>query len=160
MNARKMTFNEVLRLLGPLFGVIFAVWFLRLILAAAGAPSWLVISLSVTGATPVCILIAVLLIHLKRAGGYGLVALASVLLAGAGQLLVVLALAFAMATGLENVYSAADFSPPHLSLLNHLCAHLFGIILFALLGTIMASFFLLLLRVLMPGRDVSPILRK
>ena len=115
---------------------------------------------SITGATPVCILIAVLLIHLKRSGGYGLVALASLLLAGAGQLLVVLAIGFAMVTGLENVYTAAEFSPPHMSQYMHLCSHLFGIILFALLGMIMGSFFLLLLRVLMPGRSASAISRQ
>ena len=49
MNARRITFREVLHLLGPLFGAIFAVWLLRLIFAAAGAPGWLVTAFSITG---------------------------------------------------------------------------------------------------------------
>ncbi len=151
MSAAELTFKQLLRLLGPLFGVILAVWFLRVLLAAAGATGWLVASLSITGIVPVSTLLAVLLIHVKRAGGYGQVLLASVLLAAAGHLLVSLAIAFTMATGAGNVYSAPEFTPSHSTQLLHLYAHLLGIIPFGLLGSIVGCFFLWLLRALMPN---------
>ena len=151
MSAVEPTFKQLVRLLGPLFGVIFAVWFLRLVLAAAGAPGWLITPFSITGIIPVSTLLAVLLIHVKRAGGYAQVVLASVLLAAVGQLLISLAIAFTMVTGVENVFSAPGFTPSHSTHLEHLCAHLLGIILFSALGSIVGCFFLWLVRVLMPN---------
>ena len=151
MSSAEPTFKQLVRLLGPLFGIILAVWFLRLVLAAAGAPGWLIAPFSITGIIPVSTLLAVLLIHVKRAGGYAQVVLASVLLAAVGQLLVSLAIAFTMATGIENVYSTPEFTPSHLTRLLHLCSHLLGIILFGLLGSIIGCFFLCLVRILMPN---------
>ena len=151
MSAREPTFRQLVRLLGPLFGVILAVWFLRVLLAAAGATGWLVASLSITGIVPVSTLLAVLLIHVKRAGGYAQVVQASVLLAAAGQLLVSIAIAFTMATGVENVFSAPEFTPPHSTHLLHLYTHLLVIIPFGLIGSIVGCFFLWLVRVLMPN---------
>ena len=151
MSAVELTSKQLVRLLCPLFVMIFAVWFLRLVLAAAGAPAWLIAPFSITAVIPVSTLLAVLLIHVKRAGGCGQAVLASVLLAAVGQLLVALAIAFTMATGVENVYSASEFTPSHSTQLVHLCSHLFGVILFGLLGSIIACFFLWLVRLLMPN---------
>ena len=151
MSSAEPTFKQLVRLLGPLFGIILAVWFLRLVLAAAGAPGWLITPFSITGIIPVSALLAVLLIHVKRAGGYAQVVLASVLLAAVGQLLVAIAIAFTMATGVVNVYSAPEFTPSHSTQLMHLCSHLFGIILFGVFGSMVGCFFLCLVRVLMPN---------
>ncbi len=159
MSEVEPTFKQLVKLLGPLFGVIYAVWFLRLVLAAAGAHGWLILPFSITGIIPVSALLAVLLIHVKRAGGYAQVVLASILLAAAGQLLVSLAIAFTMATGVENVYSAPEFTPSHSTQFLHLCSHLLGIILFGLLGSIMGCFFLCLVRLLMPNPGAENIER-
>lgn len=143
--------GEMIRLFLPLFGVVSAVWFLRLVLAAAGAPRWLVVPFSITLVTPASVLLAVVLIHAKRVGGYGLVALASLLLAALGQVLVALAVAFTMATGIQNVYSAPEFSPQTTDL-EHVYGHLYLIVPFAVLGTVMGCVFLFALRVLVPAK--------
>ena len=82
---------EHLRLLGPLFALIGAVWALRMILAAAGAPGWLLGIVAVTVAGPVCVLLAAFLIHFRGFGSYVNVVLASLLLSAWGQLLIIAA---------------------------------------------------------------------
>lgn len=155
MNPERSRGREMVRLFLPLFGVVSAVWLLRLILGAAGAPDWLLAPLSITLVTPASVLLAVVLIHAKRAGGYGLVALASLLLAALGQILVALAVAFTIATGIQNVYSYPEFSP-QTSQLAHVYGHLFLIVPFTVLGTVMGCVFLFALRILVPARAKDP----
>ena len=66
MNINGHGLQDHIRLAAPLFGVIAAVWALRLILAAAGAPRGLVLTASVTIAHAFCILVVAVLIHVRR----------------------------------------------------------------------------------------------
>ena len=148
--------GEHLRLLAPLFWLIAGVWALRLVLAAAGAPFPLVraCSVSVTGA--VAILLAVILIHIRRFGGYVNVAVAAFLLECCLQLLIVAAIAFAALTGIQNIYTAPEFSFRLSSLTHHMVGHLtFGIGVGTLMGTAMGSLLLWLLRRLVPVKSAQ-----
>jgi hypothetical protein len=112
MNIGGHGLREHLRLLAPLFGLIAAVWALRLVVFAAGLPAsspWLhVISVTVFGA--VSILLAVLMIHRRRFGSYANVVAATFLLVCWQQGLIVAAILFTALTGISNVYSAPAFS--------------------------------------------------
>ena len=72
--------REHIRLLMPLFGLITAVWLLRLIMDKAGTPPAIVRIVSVTVAGSASILLAVLLIHFKGFGSYSNVVLAAFLI--------------------------------------------------------------------------------
>lgn len=136
-------------LLAPLFGLIAAVWALRLILDAAGAPSAIIRITSVTTAASIALLLAVLLIHFRRFGGYPSVVVAALLLTCWQELLVIAAIVFAVLTGSENVFSAARHGrmvhdPRHL---RHIMGHLtFGLGLGTLLGSAMGCVLLWVLR--------------
>jgi len=137
--------REHIRLLMPLFGLITAVWLLRLIMDMAGTPPTIVHMVSVTVAGSASILLAVLLIHFKGFGSYGNVVFWS-------QLLICSAIAFAALTNTVNVYSAPEYSPRSSPL-----AHIFGHITFGLgLGTLffgggMGCLVLWLLRHIIPA---------
>lgn len=123
------TLGEYISLLTPLFGLIAAVWALRLVLAAAGAPLALVRVVSVTVAGTLTVLLAAVMIHTRRFGSYSRLIVAVFLLVLWEQILIASAIAFAMATGRQNIYTAAEFSL-HLEghQLQHLVAHLtFGV---------------------------------
>jgi hypothetical protein len=143
------TLGEHIQLLAPLFGVIAAVWLLRLVFGALQAPSFLIYASSLTVVVPVCILLAALLIHAKDFAGYASVVAATVMLAAWGQLLIVGAILFSVLTGIENIYTAPEFSipgddPNHS---RHMIGHLtFGIGFESLSGSLMACILFFMLR--------------
>jgi hypothetical protein len=144
---------EHLRLLGPLFALIGAVWALRMILAAAGVPGWLLGIVAVTAAGPVCVLLAAFLIHFRRFGSYANVVAASLLLSAWGQFLIIAAILFSVVTGQENVYTAPEFSIPgddplHL---RHILGHLvLSTPIETLVGAVAGCLVLWLLRMVLP----------
>jgi hypothetical protein len=150
MNINGFSLRDHLRLLAPLFGLIAAVWALRLVLAAMGA-SRLVLSIcSVTTAGAVTLLLAVLLIHGRHAGGYANVVAAVFLLECWRQGLVIAAIAFAALTSTQNVYTAPEFSLG-LSPLRHILGQVtFGIGLGTLFGSATACLLFWLLRKFVP----------
>ena len=130
--------REHVRLLLPLFAFLLVVWLLRLLLAAAGASLSVSRVFSVTTASAVAVFLAVLLIHFHRFGGYTNVVTTSLLLNAWSQILIVIAILFAVVTGTENVYTLPEFSAPgddpmHLR-------HIFGHMTFMLgLGTLFGA---------------------
>ena len=142
--------RDHLRLLAPLFGLIAAVWALRLVLAAIGASRWVLSMCSVSVAGPVALLLAVLLIHTRHFGSYTNVVASAFLLAFCQQGLIIAAIAFATLTGTQNVYSAPEFSFG-LTPLRHILSHLtFGIGLGTLSGSAMGCLLLWMLRKFVP----------
>jgi hypothetical protein len=147
--------RDHIRLLAPLFGLLTAVWALRMVLATAGAPLWLVEIVSVTGATAASVLLAVLLMYVKRFGGYANVVLASFLLNTWAEILIIAAILFSVWTGTENVYTAPEFSIPGDDTLHlkHIYGHLtFGIGMASLFGAGVGCLLLWLLRTLVPAK--------
>ncbi len=143
--------RDYLRLLAPSFGLITAVFILRLVLDAAGAPSGVVRVCSVTVAGAVAILVAVLMIHNRRFGGYSNVAVAALLLVGWQQLLISGAIAFFAFTGIQNIYSAPEYSGRLADPWHHIAGHLtFGLGFGELVGAAMGCLLLWMLRRLMP----------
>ena len=131
MKIFRRTFREYIQLLTPLFGLIAAVWALRLVMAAAGAPLGVVRVFSVTVAGTLTILLAAVMIHTRRFGGYANLVVAVFLLVLWQQILISAAIAFSMATGTHNIYTAPEFNPPQFlgeNQAQHLIAHLtFGV---------------------------------
>lgn len=145
--------EEHLKFLSPLFGLIAAVWALRLILAIAHAPHFLIHYCSVTAAGSVSILLAVLLIYFKKFGGYANVAASAVLLHLWEELLVSAAIAFDMLAGTQNIYSAPEFAQ-RMTPLRHLLSHLtIGLAVGSLVGTAMGCLLLWMLRKLVPPEN-------
>ncbi len=143
--------RDHLRLLAPSFGLITAVFVLRLVLDAVGAPSGLVRACSVTVAGAVAILVAVLMIHNRRFGDYSNVAVAVLLLVGWQQLLISGAIAFFAFTGIQNIYSAPEYSGGLADPWRHIAGHLtFGLGFGELVGAAMGCLLLWMLRRLMP----------
>jgi hypothetical protein len=143
--------REYLHLLGPLFGLIAAVWGLRLVIATAGLPAQLVRILSVTVATSICILLAAVLIHVRRFGGYSALITAVFLLVVWGQLLISAAILLAMVTGQGNVYTEPEYAGHSPTLMLHLVGHLtFGIGFSTLFGAGMACVLFWLIRKVIP----------
>ena len=147
------TLREHIQLLTPLFGLIAAVWVLRWSLYQMGVPLSFVRFFSVTAIVPICILFGALLIHVKRFGGYVNAVVATVLLVLWSQFLIVVAIMFAVGTGLENVYTLPEFSvpgpdPDHI---RHIWGQLtFGIGFESLSGSLVSCLFLFMLRRLSP----------
>ncbi len=146
--------RDHIKLLSPLFGIIAAVWALRLVLDAAGASHGLITVFSVSIATPLAILLAVLFIHMRRFGSFPNVVASVVLLVVWSQLLVILAIFFSVITGKENIFTAPEYSipgddPHHV---RHILGHLtFGIGVAALFGSAVGCLLLGLLRLLLPA---------
>ena len=142
----------------PLFGFIAAVWALRLVLDAAGASHKIISAFSVTVASAVAIVLAVLLIHFRRFGSFSNVVTAVILLVVWSQLLVILAIVFSVAIGRENIFTAPEFSVPgddphHIK---HILGHLtFGIGVESLFGAAVGCLLLLLLRMMLPLRSIK-----
>jgi hypothetical protein len=155
--------REHIRLLMPLFGLIAAVWLLRLIMDKAGAPPTVVRMVSVTVATAVSILLAVVLIHFKAFGSYVNVVVAAFLLEFWSQLLICIAIAFSAVTGTTNIYSAPQYSfhraaghrvahGPLVHIFGHLTGALgFGTLFGAAMGCLLLWMLRLLVRVT-PGK--------
>ncbi len=145
------------RLLTPLFGLIAVVWALRWVLDAAEVSPGVVRALSVTGATSLAVLIAVWLIHTRSFGSYPNVVLASLLLVVFEQLIIVAAIAFAVVSKIENVYTRPEYSrpddPQHLK---HILGQLtFGIGAGMLLGAATGCLMLWLLKRIVPSNRVA-----
>jgi len=153
--------REHIRFLMPLFGLIAAVWLLRLVLDKAGVPLTHVKLVSVTVATAASILLAVLLIHFKAFGSYASVVAAAFLLELWSQLLICGAIAFSALTGTTNIYSAPEFSFrsqgahhhfAHAGPGAHIFGHLTGVLGFGtLFGAGMGCLLLWLLRRIVPA---------
>ena len=147
--------RDHLRLLIPLFGLLTAVWAFRLILGVCGAPLWCSRVISVTGASAGSLLLAVLLMHVRRFGGYSNVVVASLLLNAWAQVLIVSAIIFSVLIGKENIYTAPEFSVPYDDPLHlrHIYGHLtFVIGAETLLGSAVGCLLLWMLRLLLPRR--------
>ena len=145
--------REYLGFLAPLFGLIAAVWALRLVLAAMEAPHSVVriVSVSVTGAASV--LLAALLIHMRRFGSYLNVVVAALFLILWEQLLISGAIAFTIFTGTASIYTAPEYSFRGLSHWRHIAGHMtFGLGSGTLFGSLMGCLLLWLLRKLVPLR--------
>jgi hypothetical protein len=101
-----------LRLLGPLFVFIAAIWALRMVVYAAGASrsSLELRVISVTAADGVAVLLTVLMIHRRNFGGYASVVAAVFLLSCWEQILISAAIIFTAITGIPNVYTGPDFA--------------------------------------------------
>jgi hypothetical protein len=142
--------REHVRLLAPLFGFITAVWLIRLVLGALGVG--FVRVFSVTGADALAILLAAVLIHMRRFGSYPNVVAASVLLVVWGQLLIVLAIVFAVLSGTNNIFTAPQYSFPRDD--THHLKHIAGQFIYGgygiLLGAAMGCLLLWVLRMLVP----------
>lgn len=145
--------GDHIKLLMPLFGFIAAVWLLRIMLGAAGVSHWLLGAVSVTVAASLSVLLAVLMIHVRRFGSYSSVVMSALLLVAWGHLLIVLAIVFSVATGLDNIFVAPEFSVPgedrfHM---RHILGHLtLGIGAGTLFGAATGCLLLWLLRRLVP----------
>jgi hypothetical protein len=147
--------QEHLRLLAPLFGLIAAVWALRMILDFAGAPHAVIHYCSVTAAGAISILLAVLLIYFKHFGGYANVVASAILLQIWEQFLISSAIIFTMLTGSSTVYSAHEFSG-HMTPVQHVLSHLtFGLAFGSLFGAGMGCLLLWLLRMLVPPESLE-----
>ena len=153
MQGRERGVRAHVRMLQPLFGLIAAVWLLRLILAEAGSPPWIVRLTSVSVAAAAALFLAVLLIHFRGFGGYPSVVMSAFLLTAWEELLIVAAVAAAVFTGTTNIYTAPEYSmtipdPRHVK---HIYGHLtYGVGLGTLAGAAMGSLLLWLLRSLVP----------
>jgi hypothetical protein len=142
--------REHIRLLMPLFGFMMAVWALRIVLDAAGAPQAVVYACSVTVAGAVAVVMAVLLVHARHFGSYPSVVAAAFLLALWQQVLISAAIAFALLTRTQNVYTRPQFHPG-MPPLQHIQAQLtWGVGFSTLLGSAMGCILLWLLRRLVP----------
>jgi hypothetical protein len=142
--------RDHIRLLMPLFGLIAAVWLLRMVLDKAGTPPAIVRMVSVTVAGAASVLLAVLLIHFKAFGGYANVAAAAFLLELWEQLLICGAIAFSALTGTANIYTAPEYSF-HSGPVRHIVGHLTGALGFgALFGAAMGCLLLWMLRRIVP----------
>jgi hypothetical protein len=143
--------REHIRFLMPLFGLIAAVWLLRLVVDKAGTPAPIVRMVSVTVAGSASILLAVLLIHFKSLGSYGDIVAAAFLLELWSQLLICSAIAFSALTGTVNIYSAPEYSP-RTGPLAHIFGHMtFGLGMGTLFGAGMGCLLLWLLRRVVPA---------
>jgi len=152
MKINGFSLRDHLRLLAPVFGLMAAVWALRLVLAAVGASERVLSICSVSVAGPAALLLAVLLIHGRRFGSYTNVVAAAFLIACCEQGLIIAAIAFSMLTGTRNVYSAPEFSGG-MSDLQHILGHLtFGVGLGTLTGSAMGCLLFWLLRKFVPLR--------
>jgi hypothetical protein len=142
--------RDHIRLLMPLFGLIAAVWLLRMVLDKAGTPPTVVRMVSVTVAGAASVLLAALLIHFKAFGSYPNVVVAAFLLELWEQLLICGAIAFSAFTGTVNIYSAPEYSF-HSRPVAHIVGHLTGALGFGtLFGAAMGCLLLWMLRRIVP----------
>lgn len=147
--------REHLRLLWPLLIFIAAVWLVRLAADAAGVSRPIVRVASVTGAAALAVLAAVVMIHFNRFGGYVNVVVASFVILTFAHLLIVLAIIFSVAVGVDNVFTRPEYSIPtdDAHHLRHILGHLtFGVGAGTILGAATGCLLLWLLRTLVPSR--------
>jgi hypothetical protein len=142
--------RDHIHLLMPLFGLIAAVWLLRIVLDKAGSPPTVVRMVSVTVAGAASVLLAALLIHFKAFGSYANVVAAAFLLELWEQLLICGAIAFSALTRTANIYTAPEYSF-HSGPVAHIVGHLTGALGFGtLFGAAMGCLLLWMLRRIVP----------
>jgi len=147
--------REHIRMLTPLFGLLGIVWLIRIVLAALGAPTMAIRFASLTVVGPVSVVLAAVLIHSRQFGSYPSVVLSSFLLNSGVQGLIIVAIAFGEITGMENVYTAPEFSfpgadPHHVK---HILGHItFGLGISSLVGAAEGCLLLWILRKLTPHK--------
>jgi hypothetical protein len=157
MNIEGHSLREYLHLTFPAFGLILAVWMLRLVLAAAGAPLNIVRLFSVSVASAVAMVLAVLLLHLHHAGGYLGAFVCSYVLGIWAQLLLVSAIIFTIVSGIPTIYSAPEFTPPAWSQWRHVLSHLFfGFVVGAVFSFVLSALLLWMFRRLVPVKPSHP----
>ena len=145
--------GEHIRLLAPLFVFIAGVWALRILLHEMGVLHALVHVLSITVASSIALLLAVVLIHVRGFGSYPSVVVSTVLLVAWAQILIVLAILFSVVTGTENIFTLPEFSmatddPRHIK---HIVGHLtFALGGGALIGSAFGCLILWMLRRVLP----------
>lgn len=151
--------RQHLRLLAPLFALLAGVWVLRWIIGCLDTPAWLFHVVSLTVFSPIAVLLAVLMLHIRRFGGYASVVVCSLLLNAWTESLIVLAIVVSILTGVTNIYTMPMYSPPDAGLhhIRHIRGHLtYGIGISTLAGAAMGSLLLFLLRKLAPmGLEAS-----
>ena len=154
--------REYVQLLGPLLGLVAGVWAVRLILSLLGAPVGLVRVFSVTVMSAVCILLAVLLIHVRRFGGYYSVIVSVFLLTFWSQLLIIAAIALTLFTGTGNIFTAPEYSGGrNVSAVAHILGHLtFGVGLGTLFGSAMGCVLFWMIRRVAPLQSQAPGVRR
>jgi hypothetical protein len=143
------------RLLAPMFGLIGAVWALRWIMDLASTPATIVRMMSVSVAGAVAVLVAVVMIHFKRFGGYASVVVSAFLLTMWEQLLICLAIVATMVTGYENIYTQPEyeFGTTHL---RHIAGHVtYGLGIEGIFAAAMGCALLWVLRRLVPIKDLT-----
>jgi len=127
------------------------VWLCRLILGAFG-PSF-ARYFTVTGADALSVMLAAVMIHTRKFGSYPNVVVSSVLLVTFGQILIVLAIVFAVLTGTSNIFVAPQYSFPRedVNHVKHILGQLtYGIGAGILFGAAMGCLLLWILRMLVP----------
>jgi hypothetical protein len=151
--------RQHLRLLAPLFALLGGVWVLRWIIGCISTSGWMLHVVSLTLFSPIAVLFAVLMLHVRRFGGYASVVVCSLLLNAWTESLIVLAIVFSVVTGVSSIYTAPMYSPPDIDPhhLRHIRGHLtYGIGISTLAGAAMGSLLLFLLRKLAPmGPEAS-----
>jgi hypothetical protein len=147
--------RDHIRLLYPALVLVAAVWVLRLIMWEAGTPIWLTRLASVTVTTMASVLLSVILIHVRRFGGYASVVVASLLVNLWAQALIILAILYSILTGYGNVYSAPAFTyAGSRSQWTHLYGHItFGVGVGTLLGAAVGCLLFGLLRAIDPAKE-------
>jgi len=147
--------RDHLRLLAPMFGLIAAVWALRWIMALASTPPGLVRMMSVSVAGAVAVLVAVVMIHFKRFGGYTSIVVSAFLLVLWEEILIVLAILFNMATGIENIFTIPEFGFGETHL-HHIAGHLtYGLGIEGIFAAGMGCGLLWVLRRVVPIKDLT-----
>ena len=150
MKIGEHSLRDHLRLLTPFFGLITAVWVLRLVMGLAHTPVELTRLVSVNVAGAVAVLGAAFLIHFKRFGSYANVVAAAFLLVVYGQVLIALSVAFSALTGIATIYTAPEFGG-RMSHATHILGHLtLGVGTNLILGAADGSLILWLLRLFVP----------
>ena len=146
--------GEHIRLLVPLFVFIAGVWVLRLALHEMGVLHALVHVVSITVATSLALLFAVVLIHVRGFGSYPSVVVSNALLVAWAQLLIVVAIIFSVLTGTENIFTLPEFSrgndPRHIKHIIGQLTVVFGI--GVLFGSAFGCLILWMLRRVLPER--------
>lgn len=149
MKVNGRTLSEHLRLLKPFFWVLALVWALRYVVALAGGPTWLVRSFSLIFLAPILIAVMVLVVHIRRFGGYSNVIVATFLLTFFVHLLIASGILLTETMGIERVMRpSVRHAPPTLT---HAIGHLtFGLGMGTILGAALASILLFVLRMVVP----------
>lgn len=140
----------------PYFGIVSAVWALRLLAGAIDLPLSAARLISVTISVEICLVLLVVQIHLRHFGGYASVFLCSLILNAWAQLLICAAVGFAWLTATSNIFTHPSFlmtrPEPNLPL------HIYGQLTFVLgymtlVAAGMGCLLLFLLRLVLPHRS-------